>query len=419
MGLFNRKPKERTFVEEDDEVRGYEGKRLISIQFKGDGDYETPVVGMNYRQDEVDAVAASLAAKGAGRHQLTAQLLREPSNPHDRNAIRVVIDNHSVGYISRDYAEIISPVLDRDGHGLYLTCPALVVTDSYGEVRYIRLDIAFDAQAMKEREAAARRLQEAGRSARAAIASGAVTDVWSGDAKPRGDIDGESEFLEEINAIVRKVRGSDSIPAGGVEVDVDAYLVPAGREVVVLIEDSVVGRLADYLLEECRGVLKTLEVQGRFARVRARIWSTGGVASVNVDAPSDLVGLPANSPPSLPFAALPSGRMVQVTGEEAHLEYLSAVLGGASQRAVWVTVHAVEPKPGKPAAEVRINGEPVGLLSAATGKEVLPLVAHVEAAGKVAAAPGFVKGSALKADVSFRCGKASEVPAAWLDAHRS
>ena len=416
MGLFGLgKPKERTFTEDDGEVRWYEGKRLISIQFKGDGDYETPVVGLNFRRDEVDEVAASLAAKGAGRHQVMAQLRREPSNQYDRNAIRVVIDDHSVGYVPREYAEVISPVLDRDGRGLYLTCPAIVLTDAYGEIRYIRLDIAFDAKAKQERDAAARRLEEAGEAAQSAIATGAVTDVWSAEAKPRGEVDGESEFLASINAIVRRATGQESIPSGGVDVDVDAYLVPAASDVVVMIDDATVGRLADYVLEDARPIVAALQQQGRFARVRARVWSSGGVGSVSVDVPSASVGAPVNGPPADRHAVLPTGRMVQVTGEERHMDVLGEVLGGAQQRAVWVTVHEVEPKPGRPAAEVRINGRPVGILSAATGKEVLPLVSHLAAAGKVAAAPGFVKGSALKADVAFRCCKASEVSPGWLD----
>ncbi len=52
-----------------------------------------------------------------------AKLEREPSNPHDRNAIRVLIDEVQVGHLSRDDAEEYQPLLrtyEKGNRPLYL-----------------------------------------------------------------------------------------------------------------------------------------------------------------------------------------------------------------------------------------------------------------------------------------------------------
>ena len=80
---------------------------------------------------------------------------------------------------------------------------------------------------------------------------------------------------------------------------------------------------------------------------------------------------PINDLPAGPYAILPTGRAVQVTGEDAHLDVLRRMLNGAEERSAWATLHAAQPsKPtAKPFVEVRILDELVGRLTPATSAE--------------------------------------------------
>ena len=63
------------------------------------------VAGESYRQAELQRVVGS-----AHTRLVTAQLVREPTNAHDRNAVRVEVGGNHVGYLPRDLA--------RGAHGL-------------------------------------------------------------------------------------------------------------------------------------------------------------------------------------------------------------------------------------------------------------------------------------------------------------
>lgn len=42
------------------------------------------------------------------------ELVREPNNQYDANAIKVLADGKQIGYIGRDYASIIAPMMDNN-----------------------------------------------------------------------------------------------------------------------------------------------------------------------------------------------------------------------------------------------------------------------------------------------------------------
>ncbi len=62
---------------------------------------EIEIVGESFRQDAVRAVAK--VADGA---PFDLYLLPDPSNPHDRNAVRVMVGNLHVGFLPRDAAKV-------------------------------------------------------------------------------------------------------------------------------------------------------------------------------------------------------------------------------------------------------------------------------------------------------------------------
>lgn len=86
-----------------------------ALQRDGDGSYETEIVGESHYQDALRAIAGPEAPSG---HQLEvrAQLIPEPSNPHDGNAVAVFINGQKVGYLARDLAAVWTALLIRRGH---------------------------------------------------------------------------------------------------------------------------------------------------------------------------------------------------------------------------------------------------------------------------------------------------------------
>lgn len=61
------------------------------------------VVGESFYQDAIIKVSGA-PASGEFRHECTACLVPEPTNPHDKFAVRVEIDGTHVGYLPRGSA---------------------------------------------------------------------------------------------------------------------------------------------------------------------------------------------------------------------------------------------------------------------------------------------------------------------------
>ena len=67
----------------------------------------TLCVGMHFRGGEASSIAANLTEESEVR------LEREPENPYDAYAIKVMLGDFHLGYIERDKAAWISPLLDE------------------------------------------------------------------------------------------------------------------------------------------------------------------------------------------------------------------------------------------------------------------------------------------------------------------
>jgi collagen type III alpha len=83
------------------------------------------VAGESHYQDALTTLAG--ATEGEVRLDATAHLIPEPENEHDRNAVRVEIGGHKVGYLPRAvaaaYAPALAPIAAR---GRIAACEALV-----------------------------------------------------------------------------------------------------------------------------------------------------------------------------------------------------------------------------------------------------------------------------------------------------
>ncbi len=72
------------------------------------------IVGESHRTAALEGLLSARRAGGqpTGELEATATLVREPGNPHDANAVRVVIDGGHVGYLRREDATAYAPHLD-------------------------------------------------------------------------------------------------------------------------------------------------------------------------------------------------------------------------------------------------------------------------------------------------------------------
>jgi hypothetical protein len=73
------------------------------------------VVGVTFsNEDGSSRKAIILEMKG----NEVIDLVREPENKYDANAIKVLADNRQIGYIGKEYATIMAPIMDNGGEFL-------------------------------------------------------------------------------------------------------------------------------------------------------------------------------------------------------------------------------------------------------------------------------------------------------------
>jgi hypothetical protein len=96
-------------------VLGGSAPSTSEIELPGDdGNYPLVVVGESQYQAILEQICG-------GRTELSvqfacrAQLVREDTNPYDRNAIRVVVDGKTVGYLQKPDAVAYRQFLNRRG----------------------------------------------------------------------------------------------------------------------------------------------------------------------------------------------------------------------------------------------------------------------------------------------------------------
>lgn len=105
------------------------------------------VVGVTF--DNEDGTSRQSIIKSIGKNEKAAIFLkREPNNPYDRMAVAVYSVYGQVGYISKDYAKIISQLMDsgekfvarvaeideyKDTHYLHIIIDQIIPTVNWAE----------------------------------------------------------------------------------------------------------------------------------------------------------------------------------------------------------------------------------------------------------------------------------------------
>lgn len=97
----------------------------LQVEFDGDGDYETDVVGESHYQDALSEICGGKTEAGHER-ECQATLKPEPENPHDANAVGVWIEGRKVGHLARSMAVGFSDAMRKRGVA-ELTCGAVIV----------------------------------------------------------------------------------------------------------------------------------------------------------------------------------------------------------------------------------------------------------------------------------------------------
>ena len=100
---------------------------IEDVFIDGDGHFDLEVVGESHYQRHLRVLSERYSKKGNDR-ELIARLHYENTNPHDRKAIRVVIDGGTVGYLTRKDARLFRKRVEKvRPEGLIISCDAEII----------------------------------------------------------------------------------------------------------------------------------------------------------------------------------------------------------------------------------------------------------------------------------------------------
>lgn len=254
--------------------------------------------------------------------------------------------------------------------------------------------------------------------------SGTAVEPW-GSTRTRVEVVGEAYREDDLRGLFDEA-GLDI--SDGAELQHVAEVVADftnphdGNAVSIWVNGFHVGYLDRDTAREWAPTVRRLAQSREHLRVPARIWAAERPGRVNGRVTITMPQLheikPANRLPAEPYVVLPRGSKVQVTKEEQHMDVLTPLAkpSGVTLAVTLHAIHEIRARSSVETVEVRVGGERVGILSAASAGNLLPLVKYIEARGKVAVSRATLAGNALKADVTLDVAKAQEVDSDWLAA---
>ena len=99
--------------------------RVVSLK-RGRG-FTFPIVGESHYQRNLEKIVGGKSDGGA-KFETDVFLAREADNPHDQNAVCVIIKNLPVGYLPREKARQYVAYMDQLGIGMsHATCRGKIV----------------------------------------------------------------------------------------------------------------------------------------------------------------------------------------------------------------------------------------------------------------------------------------------------
>lgn len=94
-------------------------------KLKGDGEFAFNVVGESYRQGLLSKMAGGRTPDGVNK-RVWVWITPEPNNPHDPNAVRIVLDNTTVAYLAADIAPKYKKRMRALGYSSTACCEAVI-----------------------------------------------------------------------------------------------------------------------------------------------------------------------------------------------------------------------------------------------------------------------------------------------------
>jgi hypothetical protein len=231
------------------------------------------------------------------------------------------------------------------------------------------------------------------------------------------------------------------IPARGADLDTQADLVPEPhnrfdpRAVAVRVQGQVVGYLPREDAHRYYPVLAGLVAQGLQPQVPCHLWVSewkpadwqhaagGGTdfhASVAVAIGQPHMLVPVNRPPTASHFLLPPGSGIVVPGDQAPADVLAPFFRPEGECWVYATLHTTEERDDPSArartvVEIRLDGEPVGRLSARLSAEFLPAVQYLAEMRAGTAARLAVRGDRTASELTLYAARTRDLPATWPD----
>ncbi|QTF73416.1 hypothetical protein G8758_16435 [Arthrobacter woluwensis] len=130
---------------------------------------DVEVAGESYHRRGISSIFLSLGRPEGGVTTQLAELIPEPQNRYDRNAVRVVVNGNQIGHIPQEVSSIFRGLCDRVGRGNVATVPARIWARNDDGTWRARVTLMFSGEVEAEKDyAAERRDAEEQRAAREA-----------------------------------------------------------------------------------------------------------------------------------------------------------------------------------------------------------------------------------------------------------
>lgn len=235
------------------------------------------------------------------------------------------------------------------------------------------------------------------------------------------DVAGEAYRQDEYKRIL------ESQPRTGqtIYVDVTAALYPdphnphstRGSAVSVWIDGHHAGYLPSKLSSEYSPTLRTMaEQHGTYLQVNGLIqgyYQTRNGAwdvQTTLGLPEASNLMPRNGLPSGDLEMIPEGRIIQVTKESEHMDFLGTIVEPGQPAAYAVTLRPAwaGARSTVRTVEVLIDGHVVGEFSSQSGAQTVELVKLIEDAGRIPVARATLEGNTIQAEVKVRMQRTTE-----------
>jgi hypothetical protein len=97
------------------------------VFIEGDGHYKLKLIAEPYCQNYLKSLCGGYSVKGV-KQEVLAKLHYENGNPNDKNAIRVVVNGGTVGYLLPKHARLYRKRIEKTGQeDIIVSCKARIL----------------------------------------------------------------------------------------------------------------------------------------------------------------------------------------------------------------------------------------------------------------------------------------------------